>query len=93
MHIPWPGPAADIRDAGVVYGDDGNALARRTARSEHAQVVRFAFEALDQVASPEERDHKRDDYAEEPVGLPKILPNHPRAPALRSQTAVTRPVL
>ena len=83
VDVARPGPAADVLDAGVVDGDDADAVGRRAVGGADAHVVGLALEALDEALDQaclghdgEEEKDDRDRQAEKPVLRPETCLLH-----------------
>jgi hypothetical protein len=77
MHIARPRPAADIGDALIVDGDDGDTVQRRTRCGSDPEIVGLALETLDQVAAGCYQEHQGHHQSEKPIGFPKTQIFHP----------------
>src|SRR5205823_2394675 len=84
VEVAWPGPAAEVGDALIVDRDDGDLVVRNPGRRLHADVVRFAFEALDQIAAAHREHRHRDDDSQEPVALPETQLAHQKSSTAQS---------
>jgi hypothetical protein len=73
MHFARPGPAAEVVDALLVDGNDGDLAARLARDGTDAEIIGLPLQALQQFAAAgKEHDHAHDN-ANEPVGFPESL--------------------
>jgi len=71
-----PRPAAEVGDAGIIDGDDGDPVAGLARRSHHAPVIRLAFQTLDQIGMGREQEYKHHRERGEPVSFPECVFSH-----------------
>ena len=73
MHIARPGPAADVGDALVVDGDDGQAVGGLARGAGAGEVVKAPLQGADQVGGlVQHQNRQHDSHACKPIGAPEL---------------------